>query len=164
MMTLVAAKREVWAWESGSKTHPVGQKKPNAWGLHDMHGNVAEWVLDSYVPNFYAKGAKVDPLAGPIKNSDSNPFKEADWPNKIYGRIVRGGSWMDPAEKLTSSYRVLSEKKWKVLDPQIPKSVWYHTSAAFIGFRVVRAAKIPSLEELHKYWPSDEEMKAIPPR
>ena len=57
------------------------------WGLYDMHGNVAEWVLDQYRPDFYAELAKkpqpaLEPLA---------------LPTKVYGRIVRGGSWDEDA-------------------------------------------------------------------
>jgi formylglycine-generating enzyme required for sulfatase activity len=66
------------AWHIGNsewKTHQVGQKQPNAWGLYDMHGNVAEWFNDWY--GDYPLGAVTDPW-GP----------ETSW-----GRIVRGGTW-----------------------------------------------------------------------
>ena len=62
-----------YAWfedNSDGSYQPVGKKKPNPWGLHDMHGNVAEWVLDQYVPDAYALQAgsvAVDPLLIPLK-------------------------------------------------------------------------------------------------
>jgi hypothetical protein len=54
-----------YAWfngNSGKKSHPVGQKKPNAWGLYDMHGNVCERIADVYATDFYAKSPKEDPF------------------------------------------------------------------------------------------------------
>ena len=44
-----------FADNSDSRTHPVGQKKPNAWGLYDMYGNVSQWCEDVYDPTYYAK-------------------------------------------------------------------------------------------------------------
>ena len=44
------------------------------------------------------------------------------------------------------------------------KSVWYHTDALFVGFRVVRPREIPSLDDVEKFWPSEEDIKAIPSR
>lgn len=57
-----------YAWikdNAGDQTHPVGQKKPNPWGLYDMYGNVAEFVRDEHDPDYYANSPKVDPI-GPL--------------------------------------------------------------------------------------------------
>jgi formylglycine-generating enzyme required for sulfatase activity len=63
-----------WFGEAAGTPHPVATKKPNAWGLHDMHGNVAEWVGDWYGP--YTSAAQKDPTG----------------PQESRGRALRGGS------------------------------------------------------------------------
>ena len=137
------AKLDEYAWyekNSDFKYHKVGTKKPNPWGLYDMHGNVAEWTLDQYDSKFYQQftgEAARDPLNFAIK---------------LYPTAVRGGAWDDPADKLRSAARRGSSKDWKMQDPQLPKSIWYLTDAQFVGFRVVRPLAIPSADELSKYW------------
>jgi len=82
------------AWfgaNSGQQTHPVAQKQPNAWGLHDMHGNVWEWCADGY--NGYAGGSATD------------PFTAYDGPSAATHRMVRGGAWGNTAGQCRSSHR-----------------------------------------------------------
>ena len=109
-----------------------------------MHGNVAEWCLDQYDPNY-------EKFVGSIID---DPWVKA---TKPYPHVVRGGSWKDSPESLRSSARVPSDRSWKQQDPQLPKSIWYHTDATFVGFRIVRPLKVPSPEELSKYWTSGVE-------
>jgi hypothetical protein len=68
----------------------------------------------------------------------------------MYPRIVRGGSWDDDPDGLRSAARYSSDPEWKFQDPQIPKSIWYHTDALHVGFRVVRPLNPPSPEERTK--------------
>lgn len=72
---------------SGNQTHPDGQKKPNAWGLYDMHGNVWDWCEDWYGP--YTKAAVVDPTG----------------PGTGYFHVVRGGGWWRNAAASRSASR-----------------------------------------------------------
>jgi formylglycine-generating enzyme required for sulfatase activity len=107
-----------------------------------MHGNVMEWTLDQYSTEYYAH------------SPSSNPWNQA---TKPYPHAVRGGSWQDRAEQLTCSARVASDPSWKEQDPQLPKSIWYETDAQGLGFRLIRPSKIPSAEEMYKYWNSGVE-------
>ena len=133
-----------WFFDNANDAYRrVGLKPPNAWGLHDMHGNVAEWVLDAYDPGFYAS-------LGP--DVAGNPIR---WPSELYPRVVRGGSWDDDPERLRCAARRRSSKGWKIQDPQMPKSIWYHTDAPTVGFRVVRPLVPPPLGERARYWEAD---------
>ena len=122
-------------------THPVGQKKPNPWGLYDIYGNVTEWTLDQYSPDWYAELA--------AQQDHANPFNK---PVRRYPRSVRGGSYDDDPKDCRSASRRESKITWKQQDPQLPKSLWYHTNAYFLGFRIVRPLKVPSAEEMHAIW------------
>jgi formylglycine-generating enzyme required for sulfatase activity len=125
-----ASKLGEYGWFAGnsdSKPQEVGKKKPNAWGLYDMHGNVSEWVLDVYAEDTYAKwqGKKqVGPVVIPVKQR--------------YPHVARGGSWASEAAKLRSAARLFSvEDEWSMQDPQLPKSIWWHTDARWVGIRIV---------------------------
>ena len=120
--------------------HKVGTKKPNPWGLHDMHGNVAEWTLDQYIPDFYQQ------FAGKVSK---NPWAV---PTKLYPDSVRGGSWDEDPAGLRAASRRGSSKEWKQQDPQLPQSIWYFTDALFLGFRIVRPLHEPSDAEKAKIW------------
>ena len=118
----------------------VGTKKPNSFGLYDMHGNVMEWTQDQYIGDYYKQ------VAG-------GTIKEPYAPTKtLYPNSVRGGSWDDEPEVLRSSARTPSAPAWKVLDPQSPKSDWWLTSASFVGFRIIRPAKAPNEEAIKAYY------------
>ena len=126
------------------KYQKVKKKKPNPWGLYDMHGNVSEWVLDQYVEDFYEK-SKGDSVHNPLAV-----------PKKLYPRVVRGGSWLDDPFQLRSAAREKSHPDWKIQDPQLPKSIWYHTDATFVGFRIIRPLVRPSKEEIQLKWGKSE--------
>ncbi len=123
----------------------VKQKKPNPWGLYDIHGNVAEWVLDQYTENGYQVDDPSKALVNPL-----------NVPKTLYPRTVRGGGWNQPAEALRSSAREGSSEDWIAQDPQNPVSIWYLTDALHVGFRVVRPLNEPSDEEKQKYWEHSE--------
>lgn len=145
-----AAKRDEYGWLSsnsathsfpGGTYHTVGTKKANAWGLYDILGNVMEWTLDQYAP--YTAAAQ------------ENPWVRATAP---YPHAVRGGSWNDPAARVTCTARVPSDPSWKKQDPQLPKSIWYMTDAQWVGFRLVRPGTLPPAEEMYRAWNSGVEL------
>jgi formylglycine-generating enzyme required for sulfatase activity len=117
-----------WYVENAEKPQPIGKKKPNPWGLYDIHGNVAEWCLDHYVPDFYKQFTADKSAVGPVVLPDA----------KEYSYVARGGSWDDDADRLRSAARKASNPEWSVQDPQRPQSIWWHTDATFVGFRIVR--------------------------
>lgn len=137
------SKLDDYAWykaNSGNKTHPVGEKKPNPWGLFDMHGNVTEWTYDQYKPDAYSK------FVGTIAQDPVIPFET------LYPNSVRGGSYEDLPTDLRSASRRGSLAEWKQIDPQIPKSNWWLTGGTFVGIRVVRPLVPPSKEEIEAYY------------
>ena len=100
-----------YAWfgaNSDSRTHPVGEKKPNELGLYDMAGNVLEWVQDRYDPDYYRQSAHDNPKGDPFG----------------VNRIMRGGSADQDAGFLRASYRDYmapgSHGKWVGLRLALP--------------------------------------------
>jgi formylglycine-generating enzyme required for sulfatase activity len=97
------------------KTSPVGSYPANAWGLHDLHGNVWEWCADRYEPGWYQAG----PEADPVNTRGDRP------------RLIRGGAWREPAWKCRSA----SREGWP-LPPADPGKFRSYD----LGFRVVCGA------------------------
>ena len=127
----------VFADNAGDGYETTGAKQANDLGIHDLLGNVSEWVMDQYSEGFYAD------------SPEENPWNR---PTTLYPRVARGGSWTDAADDVSCTARKPSQSIWKIADPQIPKSDWWHTSAPFVGFRVVRPRKQPSPEEIKTFW------------
>jgi formylglycine-generating enzyme required for sulfatase activity len=100
------------------KTVPVGSYDPNAFGLYDMHGNVAEWCADWYDPQYYLDSPDEDPLGPPFGVADT---KFTNNGTENFFVVVRGGCWADDGRACRSAYRYRAQ----------PKTVY-----RLIGFRV----------------------------
>jgi formylglycine-generating enzyme required for sulfatase activity len=140
-----------YAWieaNSDYMTHPVGTKAPNPWGLHDVHGNVAEWTLDEYRAKRYSE-------LGP---GPTDAAKSVLWPTKVFPRVIRGGSWLSTPELCRSAARQKSEEKeWKLSDPNRPLSPWWYTEepAMGVGMRLVRPLAAMSADDKRRAWDVD---------
>ena len=111
------AKLKAHAWfkdNAGQTTHPVGQKAPNAWGLYDLYGNVAEWCHDFYAEDYYGKSQGQDPR-GPATGDRC---------------VLRGGSWRSSADGCRSASR----------NSETPRFADACFGSDACGFRCVRKA------------------------
>lgn len=141
-----------YAWffdNSGEKMNNVAQKKPNPWGLYDMHGNVGEWVLDQYVADGYkARAGKTVTAAAAIA-----------WPTKLFPRVIKGGGWdADALHCRTAARRQSHDDDWRTTDPNLPQSPWWFTEeqALSVGFRCIRPLAAPATNaEKNKFWDAD---------
>ncbi len=128
----------------------VGKKLPNPWGLYDMHGNAQEWVLDQYEAEHYAT----------LQGGCISTAKAICWPNKLYPRVLRGGSWDHEIRDCRSASRGQSDDdEWRSYDPNSPQSPWWFASddSQGVGFRIIRPLHVPPKEEWAKYWDADLE-------
>jgi formylglycine-generating enzyme required for sulfatase activity len=141
------AEQHAWSFDNaGEVTHKVGEKKPNPWGLYDMHGNVAEWVLDEYTPQYV------------LADKPAKALEAIAWPTKLYPRVVRGGSYDDSAARLRSAARKKSDDDdWRDKDPNFPQSPWWFTSGygLCVGMRIVRPLDAPPADDREKFWRAD---------
>ena len=133
-----AAKARQYGWfkpHSEGMAHPVGRKLPNAWGLHDMLGNVWQWCNDWYGEGYYRESPGDNPR-GPAAGRQ---------------RVLRGGAWDCPVEKCTAAYRC---KEFPVFADACFGSDTY-------GFRRVRSrAATPTVPPVKL--PADPIPKAVP--
>ena len=119
-----------FAWyedNSDGETNEVAKKKPNAWGLYDMLGNVCEWVYDFYSPTAYKEAAGKTPAVNP----------KGPKTGKVH--VARGGDYSSSIEELRCAARAFEEEWWRSGDPQFPKSKWWLPEMDFIGFRIARS-------------------------
>lgn len=146
------AKLGEYAWyseNSDDERKDVGTKKPNPWGLYDMHGSVAEWVIDTNTDDGYKL------WEGKVMNAEDC----IRWPKSLNNQIVRGGSFeLDAEDCRSASFMTSEEEDWKDYDPNIPLSPWWFTTepATGVGMRLFRPLDEPKDRKAkEKFWGPD---------
>lgn len=129
----------------------VGQLEPNPWGLYDMYGNVAEWVLDEYNEDGFGRFSK-------LEDDEDKSTPVTAWPTDLHQRALKGGSFEMMAEDCRSASRLGSEEYWRIDDPNTPRSPWWYTTepATGIGFRIICPLHVPKTRKAkEKFWEAD---------
>ena len=141
-----------WYYDNAADGPPeVGSKEPNPYGLHDMHGSVAEWTVNQYDESGYEAFADRQPI---------NATDAVVWPEFASGCVVRGGSWeMDPPDLRSASRLASEDEVWKEEDPNFPLSPWWFTSdpSRGVGFRLFRSYEPLPQETMTRFWETSAE-------
>tara|TARA_R110002049_G_scaffold2750_8_gene22313 strand:+ start:273051 stop:274253 length:1203 start_codon:yes stop_codon:yes gene_type:complete len=140
-----------WYFDNADTTPEVGLKKPNPFGLHDMHGCVAEWTVNQYDEAGYEVYQDKQPI---------NATEAVVWPEIATNCVVRGGSWENDPPELRSASRLASDdEEWKGEDPNFPRSPWWFTSdpARGVGFRIFRSYQPLPRDTITKFWEASAE-------
>ena len=138
---LDCAEQEVVFFEKAS--HTLFERVYKADGYISSEGASIYWNQrgERVVIGSVSEG-KVTALKGISLKVPANSLGPVAWPgDSRYPYVVRGGSWDDRAPALRSAARRASNEEWNRRDPQSPQSIWWHTDATFVGFRVVRAVE-----------------------
>lgn len=115
----------IYTENSPHRTQPPYGVKANPYGLKNMLGNVAEFCLDFYDPQVYAKYPQ-----GVVRNPRG--------PREGLEHVVRGGAFKNSAKDLRVARRDFTRtREWLETDPQIPKSIWWYSDVNHVGFRVI---------------------------
>lgn len=137
-----------YAIHSKTSSSLVASKKPNLFGLYDMHGNVWEWTIEQYSPNGY-----VDQAGKTFAGLDGT-----QWTTTLNSQCVRGGCWNDPPERVRTASRMGSDRElWAEDDPELPHSPWWYTSdpARMVGMRLVRSAEPLTRKQIERFWENE---------
>jgi sulfatase modifying factor 1 len=149
-----SAEDYAWFIDNNDEVLPViGTKKPNPFGLHDVHGSVGEWTVSQHTEDGYKRFASANPI---------NATDVVVWPEIGSNCVSRGGTFDMDVEQIRSAARLTSDdEQWKESDPNFPKSPWWFTDdpARGIGFRIFRSLKPFNKDTITKFWePSAEDV------
>lgn len=124
------AQYAVYSGSDRGESDPLraGQKKPNTWGLHDVHGNVSEFVIEDTAPT-----------------------------GLVDGHVACGGNWESDATGCTATSVLRTTSQWWDEDPDLPRSCWWMASyeSRTTGFRIIAPLDPMSAQQKRIYWDSD---------
>lgn len=153
---ITAEQIEDYAWNTDNSdyaSHEVRSKKPNAWGLYDMLGNAAEWVLD--------ESLVTDGNEATAEEQVQSLYDAVAWPTQATNRIAKGGYWdAETADTRIVSRMLSDDEEWKLSDPNFPKSPWWFTEypAGGVGMRIVRPLEPMDAATLKRVWEIDAKL------